>query len=201
MLLSKARERALGIAFAAELGGIPIEGVAEEIEARQSQRAGAARDLKKHMRVVEGEVARALPEGKPRETLVDLIRGKDVQVVETPPPEERRVSAYNPEGVEIGYTEEVVKEAPPADPIEQVISDQVDEALGDGPSSVTCEGCGTMYHIDREGCPECGVAKGEGPPPAEAPPEPEPEPEGSPFAQALRRKAKTRQAQMFQDEE
>jgi hypothetical protein len=43
MLLSRARGRALDIAFAAELGGIPIEGVAEDADMMEARRAGPDR--------------------------------------------------------------------------------------------------------------------------------------------------------------
>jgi hypothetical protein len=43
MLLSRARGRALDIAFAAELGGIPIEGVAEDADMMEARRAGPNR--------------------------------------------------------------------------------------------------------------------------------------------------------------
>ncbi len=104
MLLSKARERALSIAFGAELGGIPIEGLAEEIEARESQKATAAQGLRARMHAVEGSQPKALPEGS-SSTMTDLIRGKDF------------VAQPGQKDVEMGE---------PPEPMAQVISDQVD---------------------------------------------------------------------------
>lgn len=43
MLLSRARGRSLDIAFAAELGGIPVEGIAEDIDRAHDDREGRSR--------------------------------------------------------------------------------------------------------------------------------------------------------------
>jgi hypothetical protein len=74
MLLSKARSRALEIEFAAELGGIPIEGLAEEIEARELQRGLKVTPIRERLGASE---QRALPEGQPPASFTDLIAGKD----------------------------------------------------------------------------------------------------------------------------
>lgn len=109
MLLSKARERALSIAFAAELGGIPVEGLAEEIEARQTQAQAKGVGLREKMQALRGEAPKELPEGQPvTTTITDLIQGQDFVAQEA---QERR----DPNEVEI--------EVPP---LEKVISDQVD---------------------------------------------------------------------------
>ena len=113
MLLSKARERALSICFAAELGGIPIEGLAEEIEARETQKAQAAQGLRARMHAIEGGQTKALPEGTASASMTDLIRGKDLVVEPIVVPEGAVISPDTVPGA-----------------MEEVISAQVDEALG-----------------------------------------------------------------------
>jgi len=109
MLLSKARERSLSIAFAAELGGIPVEGLAEEIEARQAERAPTKGvGLRERMQALRGETPKALPEGQ-KGSMTNLIQGKDF----TPEP------IVVPEGAVI--SPDIVPGS-----MAEVISDQVD---------------------------------------------------------------------------
>ena len=144
MLLSKARERALSICFAAELGGIPIEGLAEEIEARESQKAEAAQGLRARMHAIEGGQPKALPAGTATASMTDLIRGKDLVV--------------EPIVVPVGavISPDVIPGA-----MEQVISDQVDAALGEKEEAVE---------------PQPEDPPGQDGPAEEATPPPDPEP-------------------------
>jgi hypothetical protein len=91
MLLSRARGRALDVAFAAELRGIPIEGIAEDIDMMVEREKGTAR-------IERGPELPALPPGKPDPFLEALRKGepkpepvavetKVVQEEAEPPPE------------------------------------------------------------------------------------------------------------------
>ena len=130
MLLSKARERALAIAFAAELGGIPVEGLAEEIEVRNVQRADPSSGvgLRERMRSARA----ALPETTGSKTsMSDIIRGKNLVVdVEAEPVVPLTVAEAEKA---LGVPASPPQEEPPSD-MEQHISDQVDEALADPPA-------------------------------------------------------------------
>lgn len=79
--------------------------------------------------------------------------------------------------------------------VQQIIDAQVEEVFpkempeeppepeGIAPQVAECQGCGTLYAIEREACPECGVPKGQAPG-DDAPPE-EPEQDGL-FAQLVK---------------
>lgn len=70
MLLSRARARALDIAFAAELGGIPVEGVAEDIDVMEERKSGRL-PTGTH----EAKPPLALPPGKPDPLIEELSKG------------------------------------------------------------------------------------------------------------------------------
>lgn len=81
MLLSRARGRALDIAFAAELRGIPIEGVAEDIDMMEARAKGEAmmRGTSAKPAKAEGEMERpALPPARPDPLLEALKKNRGV---------------------------------------------------------------------------------------------------------------------------
>jgi hypothetical protein len=149
MLLARARGRALRQAFADVLGGIPVRGEAEDID---RQRVEDRRDEPAPEQLGPGDdqlLAALLPP-------------------EAPAPKEEEIPSPRERAVIDAQVEEILppKEMPEEPP----------EPEGSKVAVAECQGCGTLYAIDREGCPECGLAKGQAP--EEPPPAPEPEPDG-----------------------
>lgn len=70
MMLARARGRVLDIVFPDVLGGIPVQGVAEDIDMMEDRRAEAKRAP------FQQPAPKALPEGKPRASILDELSGK-----------------------------------------------------------------------------------------------------------------------------
>lgn len=80
MLLSRARGRALDIAFAAELGGIPLEGIAEDIDrAQDERRAGQSR---------AAHEAHAAKEAAPKQLVASTVTDSLLEELSPSKPEE-----------------------------------------------------------------------------------------------------------------
>jgi hypothetical protein len=177
MLLARARDRCLDLAFADVLGGMPSKEIMEEVEEKQ-------------IREIRG-VSPA--QAKAKDPMLDIVTGKkpapaepetvEAEVVEKG---EEPVAPYCPscgapykcekrkgrcdacghdvdvdDAGELPEYQGEVKEMPEEPP----------EPEGINPTVQQCNGCGVLYHLDREGCPECGVPSGghpgEPPPPDE----------------------------------
>jgi hypothetical protein len=188
MLLSKARSRALDIAFAAELGGIPIEGQAEEIDARETQRAPKVRNIQDRL-----PERPALPPGEPAQGLTDLIRGKDFVPVVVEPTQADGSGR-------LAESEALKRE----DPIEAHVAEQVEAQVEapEEPPATTCQEklsptslCSSQVVPGTDRCSKHHFPEAEG--------ESEPDPPGttelagdleqalgeSPFAHAIRDRA------------
>lgn len=163
MLLARARGRALRQAFPDVLGGIPVRGEAEDID---RQRKEDRRDEPAPTELGPGEdqlLAALLPAEAPAPEVQKVI---DAQVEEVLPP------------TVTNTTQELMEDR------RSKMPEEPPEPEGIAPQVAECQGCGTCYAIDREGCPECGLAKGETPGEPKAP-APEPEPDGL-FAQLVK---------------
>jgi hypothetical protein len=159
MLLARARGRALRQAFTDVLGGIPVRGEAEDID---RQRVEDRRDEPAPEQLGPGQdhlLEALLPAEAPAPTPEQEVSPRERAVIDAQVDE-----VLGPEG------QKQMPEEPP-------------EPEGIAPQIAECQGCGTCYAIDREGCPECGLKKG-GAPGKPAPP-PEPEPDGL-FAQLVK---------------
>lgn len=203
MLLSKARARCLDVAFAAELGGIPVDFVADEIDVRETHRAAqeAPRGFRRSLEA--GREPRALPPGEaPPARFTEVIRGKDLQAAI-----HKAVPGSGPK-----QTIDV-----PAEPMEAFIEERMERTErsieADAETFSTCQHklspvsiCGQAVVPGTDRCSKHHFEEDEVPA-AEAPPEPPSEPEAqrpvpkppppvaedttpatsqSPFARALR---------------
>ena len=104
MLLARARGRVLDIVFPDVLGGIPVQGVAEDADMMEERRGGPQR-----ARVVPGAPQRALTEGRPRASILDELSGKKPEpepIDVTPKKDEKAIKAsvdavFPPDDIEL----------------------------------------------------------------------------------------------------
>lgn len=82
MLLSKARARALDIAFAAELGGIDLEGVAEDIAAAEERKAAVRAQPQARQQIREARRPALPPGTEIRDSLLDEVSKRPEMVAE-----------------------------------------------------------------------------------------------------------------------
>jgi len=149
MLLARARDRCLDLAFADVLGGMPSKEIMEEVETRQ-------------IREIRG-VSPA--QATVRDPMLDIVTGKRPAPTE-PETVEAEVVAVDLEENEPSSTADIpeyegeVKEMPEEPP----------EPEGIKPAVQQCRGCGCLYAFERKACPECGVPSGEDPGGPETPP-------------------------------
>jgi hypothetical protein len=181
MLLSRARARALDIAFAAELGGIPIEGVAEDIDASEGRRTERTRAASASAGSGEAKAPLGLPPGRTDPLIEELRRG--AQQAANPRPAEPVVSlrtevVQTADGVRFQTPREPEPELPELAPEDVTLAAEiersVDEAFGRGapdsakpgpvPQESGTPAAGTLpqdpvvpkARKKRPECPKCG---------------------------------------------
>jgi hypothetical protein len=131
------------VCFAAELAGIELETIAEDADRLEIKaQGGGVTPVGAPKELPEVEEPKALPPPQADPLLMRVLKDSGQAPEPAPAP---------------------AVEKPPQ---EAEIDRSVEEALPPEPTvkATQCQGCGTMYHADREGCPECGVLKGEAPP-------------------------------------
>lgn len=142
MLLSKARARALDIAFADVLGGMPIRGEAEDIDAAEAERNGGRgmprRDPEKP--AVRDNLLDDLGPAKPEDQAIINAQVEEIFADDNAP-------VYEGEVV-VEEEPEPQEEAPPAPP-----------------EPWQCPGCGNEELSGHGPCTNCGLQEGEEPPP------------------------------------
>jgi hypothetical protein len=138
MLLARARDRALDLAFADVLGGIPSKEIMDDVEAREPRESrGTTPD-----------------NATVRDPMLDLLAPKapaevvEAEIVDRVDPEARKVIDAQVE--EVFGSEELGAE---------IIPDELE------PQSWECGACGLVQHVNNTGCSRCGAKRGEEPPP------------------------------------
>ena len=141
MLLARARDRALDLAFADVLGGIPSKEIMEEVEAR------SIREIRGHT----PETATV------RDPMLDLLAPKapvaeveDAEIVDSREIIDAQIEEALPE-----YAGEVavMPEEPPEPEGLGVLSPAAPEAW-------ECLGCGLFQHMNHASCQRCGLKRG-----------------------------------------